>query len=60
MITTFIKYVDWSREVQYGQQTLAKSKDLDSYTYIDLSEKDLKRIEQATTDQVQDILKEFY
>lgn len=60
MIVTLIQNSNGTKELQYWQQPLAKVRGVEYFTYKDLSEAEVKRIREATTEDVQKILNELF
>lgn len=57
---TIVRNTNGTRDLFPEEQHLAKSRWIESYTYIDLSETEVKKIRDATPEKVQEILKELY
>ena len=60
MECTGITYSNGRKEIQYWLQYLSKSRDISVYKYIDLSELEVKRIRDATTENLQEVLNEIF
>lgn len=60
MIVTLIHHTNGSRSIQYGQQELALSHWIETYTYQDIGEELVEKIKVATTNQVQELLAKLY
>lgn len=60
MICTLIENSNWTKEIQYGQQHLAKVRGVEYFTYKDLTEAEIRRIRDAKAEDVQKILSELF
>jgi hypothetical protein len=60
MEVTAITYTNGKKEIQYGIQHLARTRDVSEYTYLNLSEEQLKRIRRAKAEEVQKILSQLF